>query len=1003
MPASVSARAVEAEIDLRYLSSRRTLVLVDGLRWVSSSPPASRRPQRILDLNTIPTSMISRMEVLQEGASPIYGSDAIAGVVNIITKQRQDGFQANAQIGGFGEGDGFSQDYNFSWGVNQEHTQLVFGGGYFKQDAIFSGDRDISRFPNPYATSCLAGGCSSGTPLARVIVHDPNTNQDLDITLKQALQPGQRPIYVPGDPTGPAGSYKAFTTTDRFNFQPYNYIETPLERMSAFLSVTQDLTNNIRFHGQATYVERKSANQAAPLPLFVGPDAGNGNLLDTISIDRTNPYNPFGFNLTNGTYSFVGRRLVEAGPRHYEQTVDTTNLTATLEGEFGVGSRTWHWDANAVWSRNHADQTFTGNVNAARVQQALGPVANCTGSCVPLNIFGGPGTITPDQLAYIAFTQVDSSQQELHDYSANLTGDLFDLPAGPLAFAAGLEHRETSGYFQPDPIVAEGLSSDIPAQPARGSITVKEAYGELRVPIVKDTPGFYRLDASIAGRWFDYSTSGSDSTYKAGVNWRPVHDVLVRGSWGQGFRAPSIGELFGSASRFDQVITDPCSGFLTNGSSATVRANCIAHGVPANGSYTQLNSQLPVITSGNKALKPETATARTIPSSWQPRELRGASWASGGSIEVAYTDINLDGAIQALDGQTVLNRCANTGDALACGTITRTASGAISAISNPLINIGGIKTRAVDLNILWVSPAWSFGQFSLTSDTTFLLEFTERQPTDTGFADIQRKGTERGSPDQAYPKTKSNLSLDWDHKEWGATGTPALHLLRRRDPTAEPARRAHLLRRPAPLVAQHVGQPLPCRRGRQQPVVQGSAGLLQLQPEQLRPERLRRAGPVLLPAAELPPVGADRTRIAPAPGRGGPAAAATTSPRDPGLEPLEPPFQLRASALEFGRALQGGQDDGDRLSDLGRRGAAAARVPLQAYRPVQPEEDPAAGPERRRAASLGHPDRGRAGSHLGDIGLGRAGRGVHLAACALCFDVAVERCGQWQTEKRAQS
>jgi iron complex outermembrane receptor protein len=761
--------AGSAEIDLRYLSSRRVLVLVDGLRWVSGAS-ASGVPGAV-DLNTIPTSMISRMEVLQEGASPIYGSDAIAGVVNIITKRSQDGFQASAQVGEFGEGDGFAQDYNFSWGVTQDHTRVVFGGGYFKQDAVFSGDRDISRFPNPYATSCLAGGCSSGTPLARVIVHDPNTGRDLDMTLKQALQPGQRPIYVPGDPTGAAGSYKAFGDADRFNFQPFNYISTPLERISAFASVEQDLTDTIRFRARASYVERKSANQAAPLPLFVGPDAGNGNLLDTISIDASNPFNPFGFNLTNGTYSFVGRRLVEAGPRHYEQTVDTFNVTATLEGDLPIGSRTWHWDANAVWSRNHADQTFTGNVNAARVQQALGPVANCTGACVPLNLFGGPGTITAAQLAFIGFTQVDSSQQELHDYSANLTGDLIDLPAGPLAFAVGLEHRETTGYFLPDPIVAEGLSSDIPAQPASGSITVKEAFGELRIPILKDQPFFYRLDASVAGRWFDYSTSGSDSTYKAGVNWKPVHDLLVRTSWGQGFRAPSIGELFGGPSRFDQVITDPCSGFLTNGASATVRANCIARGVPANGSYTQLNSQIPVITSGNKGLRPETSDGRNYSIVWAPSALREASWASGGSIEVAYSEINLDGAIQALDGQTVLNRCANTNDALSCATVTRTASGAISGIANPLINIGGIKTRAVDLNLIWSSPDWSWGRLNLSSNTTFLLEFSERQPTDTGFVSIERKGTERGSPDQAYPKTKSNLSLDWDHAGWGATGT----------------------------------------------------------------------------------------------------------------------------------------------------------------------------------------------------------------------------------------
>jgi iron complex outermembrane receptor protein len=374
-------------------------------------------------------------------------------------------------------------------------------------------------------------------------------------------------------------------------------------------------------------------------------------------------------------------------------------------------------------------------------------------------------------LDYIGFTQHDLSEQTLQDYSANLTGDLIDLPAGPLAFAAGLEHRRTEGFFEPDAIVAEGLSADIPAQPARGSISVNEGYAELRIPLLRDAPLLNRLDASVAGRWFDYSTSGRDSTYKAGLTWKPVEDVLFRGSWGQGFRAPSIGELFGAASRFDQVVTDPCSDFLHTSASAAVRANCIAHGVPAAGTYVQLNSQLPVITSGNTTLKPETSESWNYSAVWAPRALREASWASNGSIEVAYSQITLDNAIQALNGQTLLDRCANTGDALSCATITRTASGTVSAITNPLINIGGIKTRAIDLNINWSSPAWSFGKFSLASYTTFLLEFSELQPTSSGLTSISREGTERGSPDQAYPKTKSNLSLDWANGRFGATAT----------------------------------------------------------------------------------------------------------------------------------------------------------------------------------------------------------------------------------------
>ncbi|HEX5378602.1 MAG TPA: TonB-dependent receptor [Phenylobacterium sp.] len=756
-----------AEIDLRYLSSRRVLVLVDGLRWVPGAS-ASGVPGSV-DLNTIPSPMISRVEVLQEGASPIYGSDAIAGVVNIITKKQQDGFQASGQIGGYGDGDGLSKEFNVSWGASQDRTTIVVGGGYIKQESVLSGDRDISKFPSPGATSCLGGGCSSGTPLGRFIVHDPNTNQDLDLTLKNALAVGQRPTYLPASPTGAGSSYKIFTPIDRFNFQPYNYIVSPSERTSLFASVTHDFTDTLRLRVRGSYVNRRSANQAAPLPLFVGPDAGNGNLLDTVAVDATNPYNPFGFTLQQGTYAFIGRRLIENGPRHYEQDVNTWNFTATLEGQIEAAGRTFFWDANAVISRNRAEQTFTGNVNAQRVQQALGPVAGCTGSCVPLNIFGGEGTITPAMLAFIGFTQQDVSEQELHDYSFNITGDLFDLPAGPLGIAAGYEHRENEGFFQPDAIVAAGLSSDIPAQPARGSIDVDEFYTELSVPLIKDAPFFHRLDASVAGRWFDYSTSGRDSTYKAGLAWRPVEDVLVRASWGQGFRAPTIGELFGTASRFDQEVNDPCSNLLAKADN--VKANCIAHGVPAAGTYTQLNPQISVITSGNTRLVPETSEARTYGIVWEPAALKTASWASGGSIEVTYADIELDDAIQAQNGQTLLDRCAQTGDALSCATITRTVSGAVAGISNPLINIGGIKTRAVDLNILYQSPETSFGRFGVRSNTSFLLEFTEKVPTSTGLAGIKREGTERGSPDQAYPETKSTLSVDWDKGAWGATAS----------------------------------------------------------------------------------------------------------------------------------------------------------------------------------------------------------------------------------------
>ncbi|MGE3930170.1 MAG: TonB-dependent receptor [Hyphomonadaceae bacterium] len=748
-----------AEINLRYLGSPRTLVLVDGLRWVNASS-ASGVPGAV-DLNTIPEAMIDRIEVLQQGASPIYGSDAIAGVVNIITRREQDGIIASAQYGGFlEEGDGETTNVNLSWGRNFGSTDIVLGGGYVNQEPVMAADRPTANFPTPGVNGCDAT-CSSGTPNGRFILLGD------DLTLINALAPGQIP--TPGD-------YRDFVSPgDRFNFQPFNYVVTPSERFSAFGQLTHEFSPALAFRLRASYVNRQSANQAAPLPLFVGPDAGNGNLLDTVVIDASNPYNPYGVTLGPGTLTFIGRRLVEAGPRHYEQEVDTTNVTASLFGDIGLLGRDWRWDMNVVHSVNHAEQTFTGNVNAQRVVQALGPVADCTGACVPLNIFGGAGTITPDMLGYIGFIQRDESEQQLDDYSANITGDLWELPAGPLGMAAGVEYRRTEGYFQPDPIVAAGFSSDIPAQPASGKIDVTEAYVEFRAPLLAGQPLFEELTATLAARVFDYSTSGADETYQVGLNWRPTEEMLVRLSWGEGFRAPTIGELFGTASRFDQEVRDPCSDMLglSGGpvASGTVQANCIAEGVPADGSYVQLNAQVPVITSGNQALQPETSEGYNIGFVWQPSFLEATTVSDGVTVEVNYSDITLDGAIKAQDGQSLLDRCAQINDTLACNTITRTGTGTISGIANPLINIGGIETRGVDVTVDWRFPETSIGTFGLRSSTAFLIEYNELLPASGGLVSIPREGTERGNPDQAYPEIKSTLTLNWDYLEWGASLT----------------------------------------------------------------------------------------------------------------------------------------------------------------------------------------------------------------------------------------
>jgi iron complex outermembrane receptor protein len=736
-----------AEVDLRYLGSKRVLVLVDGLRYVNGAS-ASGVPGST-DINSIPESMIDRVEVLLDGASAIYGSDAISGVVNLISRKQQKGLRLSGQLGVFGQGDGASQNYQASYGLGSEEsgTQVVIGANYVRQYPISSGARTISLFPTPGTTACDAS-CSSGTPNGRFIVLDQN------LTLIAPVI-GRKPTLA---------DYRGFTTPDRFNFAPFNFIQTPVERYGAFVNLTQRLGANVQLALKGVWNRRNSKNQAAPLPLFVGPDAGNGNLLDTISISATNPFNPFGVTLDASNYAFIGRRFVENGPRRYNQRVDTWYGAATLSGSFNMGGGEWYWDVNGTVGRNKANQTVLGNVNAANVARALGPVANCTAPCVPFNIFGGAGSITQPMIDYIAFTQRDSSRQELWDVTANLSGNLFELPGGTAGLALGVEHRDQSGRFDPDPIVAAGLGSDIPALPTSGQYNVDEAYAELRLPLLKDTPFFHRLEVNGAARFSDYSTTGSTTTFKAGADWAPVEQLLFRGSWAEGFRAPTIGELFGTPSRFDQEIVDPCSA-IGGQIPAAVRTNCIAHGVPANGSYVQANPQLPVITGGNNALKPESSKSWGGGAVWRPSFLPRVS------IEANYFNIKVKGAIQAIDANVLLGRCSQTGDAFSCAAITRTASGAVAQIRGLLQNIASIETDGLDLTLNARTGDSGAGRFGLFWTSTFLFNYDVTVPATNGTTRISREGTEQGSPDQAFPKFKSTAVLDWSLKEFGASLT----------------------------------------------------------------------------------------------------------------------------------------------------------------------------------------------------------------------------------------
>ena len=747
-----------AEIDLRYLGSRRVLVLVDGLRFVNGAS-ASGVPGST-DLNSIPESSIQRIEVLQDGASAIYGSDAIAGVVNIITKRSQRGLNASAQIGGYEDGDGVTQNYQLSWGNGDDSAlKIVVGGSYVKQDPVRSGDRGLSRFPEPYTDACQ-GTCSSFTPNGR---YTGSIFVGGNATLIAPVI-GRRP--TPAD-------FRGFSSpADRFNFGPFNFLQIPLERAGLFGNLRYEMSDNVNFSIKTLYNQRKSKNQAAPLPFGIGPTSGLTPVLSSIVVSASNPFNPFGVDLggSNNNVGAIFRRFLEGGPRRFNQTVDTYYGVATLDGDFDVGSRNWFWDVNAAYGRNKAKQTMFGNINSSLLRQALGPIGGCTASCVPFNLFGGFGSITPAMIDFVSFEQNDSSKQTQLDLTANLSGTLFELPGGPLGLAVGAQYRDLKGRFDPDPVVAAGFSSDIPARPTRGSYDVKEAYAELNAPLLRDVPFVNLLELNGAVRVSDYSTSGSTTTFKGGVNWKPISDLRLRATYAEGFRAPAIGELFGTQSRFDEVLDDPCSSHSSNrapqrfANSTEVRSACIAAGVPANGSYQQANAQISVNTGGNRDLAPETSESYVVGGVYSP------SWLPRFSIEANWYKIKVQGAIQAIPRATTVLNCLVTNDPGTCGLVTR-VNGELIEVEGLLQNIAAIRTKGIDVNLAYRGVETGIGRFGFTWNNTFLRNFDVVVPGPTGAQLLSREGTQVGAPAQAFPKHKSVGIIDWDGEDIGLTLT----------------------------------------------------------------------------------------------------------------------------------------------------------------------------------------------------------------------------------------
>ena len=777
--------AGSVQLALRNLKSIRTLILVDGRRWIAGAS-ASGVPGTV-DLNSLPDNMVNRIEILQDGASAIYGSDAIGGVVNIITDRNFSGFEADVQTGEYlSHNDGGSTSAGIKFGGGNDRSHFVVSAGYRDERGIETAGRNRSAFPNPFATTCDVPGsyCSSFTPQGRFILGPALGGAS--ITLNDGvLNDGgaNKPVFNPDNPA--SGDFHAFTAADRFNYNGpgFNFLRTPNERVNIFASARHLLTDRVEVFGTFSYTNRSSHTKAAPEPLYLGSGAGNP-ILENFRISKDNPYNPFGVDLSlaDGTMAFVGRRPLESGGRLFFQDTDTYFATIGVQGDLDFGERTIFWELYGSYGDNQGFQEKENSHNGAKLLTALGDPAICaaTPGCVPFNIFGGQGpdgqgSITPAMREWVTYTQRDYSEQTLKNFAFNFSGEIFSLPAGDVDFAAGIEYRDHDGSFRPDPIAASGDTAGIPSGPTDGDFDVTEYYGELSVPLVDNGSQYWELNGAV--RASDYSSFGSEVTYKVSTLFQPVEQISLRGSYSTGFRAPYIGELFGGAAREDFTFQDPCTDVLglvgsANGgrdapAPGNIMSNCAALGVPT--SYVQPNPSLNAISAGNEDLDPETSDSFTVGAVW------GASfdtgWIARLTASVDYYDLQIDDAIQGLNPSDVLVACVDTLDAQFCDLTPRSSNGVLGVIDNQLQNIGGIDSSGFDVAVAYSSPDWPIGQIGITFNATFLSDYKETTENIDGSETVSdRTGTHTNETFQrAFPDLRWVTTVDWAKNRWSGT------------------------------------------------------------------------------------------------------------------------------------------------------------------------------------------------------------------------------------------
>ncbi len=696
--------------NLRGLGATRTLTLVNGRRFIPANGAGA------VDLATIPSALVERVEVITGGASAVYGSDAIAGAVNFILRDDIDGIETSYRFGQTDRGDGTSHTFDLTFGTpfQEGRGQLTLHGNYTERDPVMMQDREFSSVPLS-ATLGISG--SGNIPGGRV---------DLSAAQLAMLDVGQGPGVIPTGADGCSSEQSAIrfgeggqafrycSPEDLYNYADGNYLLRPFERMQFVGLASYEIAPNVEAYGEFHYVNAKNAFQQASDSLSIRTPgqtffevvnyASNPALSGTVRDFFTRNSAIFDPDATGDARIAGGihRRLDELGLRNFSFERATTGATGGLRGDFDLGGNRWNWDVFAQYQRSRTDEVVEGMMSAARMGLGLDTVVDGDGNavcatqalgCVPVDPFG-LDSLSPEAAAFITPARSSREIFERTVVGGSLAGELFAVPAGMVSTAVGFEHRKDDYEYMPG---ATDLAQEYGTASrgiTQGGFDVSEVFAEARVPVLAGLPLIEELAIEGAVRHSEYSNFGGATTWKIGAEWVPVDWLRVRSAFNVANRAPSISELFSPVSEGFAAGTDRCAA--SSNPTQAERDLCVQQGVPA----SEINTFEPTIlgfnqlTGGNPDLEEETSETFTIGAVIQPPMIRGLN------LTVDYFRIEVDNAVATLSAQNTINTCFELLDidSAPCQAIVRIPqTGQIFEVRASNSNIGSLTVEGVDV------------------------------------------------------------------------------------------------------------------------------------------------------------------------------------------------------------------------------------------------------------------------------------------------------------------